>query len=224
MEQLLPAPPDTRSSPSAAGSRLASWNAVRWRSASKTCAYCGTVFRPWSKRLADGRVRVMKERLWLRQQFCSISCSKKHSNPMSEVAHRTKMRASLIRTSHGPSVRGGNGRPLPVPQRLMWEALGAGWVAEHVVATKMPRSGGWPTHYKLDLADPGRRLAIEIDGHCHGCPARREQDRRKTSFLAANGWCVLRVSNARALSLSTTCTSPDTLLTSLTGFWFTTAT
>jgi hypothetical protein len=190
---------------------------VRWRSASKTCAFCGTLFRPWSKTLVDGRVRVMKERLWVRQQFCSISCSKKHSNPMSDAVARTKVRASLIRRSHRPRVRGGNGRPLPEPQRLMLEALGAGWVAEYIVPTRLPRSAGWPTHYKLDLADPQRRLAIEIDGHCHDSACRREQDRRKTTFLAANGWCVLRITNARALWLSTTCTSPDTLRTSLTG-------
>ena len=152
----------------------------------------------------------------MRQRFYSISCSKKHSNPMSDAGARTKVRTSLIRRSHRPRVRGGNGRPLPVPQRMMLEALGAGWVAEYIVPTRMPRSDGWPTHYKLDLGDPQRRLAIEIDGHCHASPSRREQDRRKTAFLAANGWCVLRITNARALWLSITCTSPDTLRTSLT--------
>jgi very-short-patch-repair endonuclease len=82
----------------------------------------------------------------------------------------------------------------------------------------MPRTAGWPTHYKLDLANPETHLAIEIDGHCHDAITRQEQDRRKMAFLAERGWCVLRITNERALWLSTTCTSPDILRTSLMGF------
>jgi hypothetical protein len=224
MEPLSPAPPATPSSPPAVGSKPANWNKERWRSASKQCAFCGTTFRPRHKVLANGRIQVIKEGLWLRQRYCSISCSKRQNNPMADPICRARMRATLIQAGHRPLVLGGNGRPLPAPQRALLNALGPSWSAEFIVPTKMPRGCGWPTHYKLDLADPVRRLAIEIDGHCHAGPRRRQQDRRKTAFLAQRGWCVLRISNARALWLSTTCTSADTLLTSLTGFLCTTAT
>lgn len=66
-------------------------------------------------------------------------------------------------------------------------------------------------------------IAIEVDGVSHRVEERREQDRRKSAYLAENGWCVLHVSNKRALDLYTTYTSIGTLRTSLMGFLSTTA-
>ena len=75
------------------------------------------------------------------------------------------------------------------------------------------RTGGYPTHYKLDLANPEKRICIEVDGPSHGTFLARERDARKTSLLEESGWSVYRVSNERALALFSTCTSADILRT-----------
>ena len=52
----------------------------------------------------------------------------------------------------------------------------------------------------------------------------RESDRNTRRWLAELGWSVLHISNSKALALCTICKSRDTLLTTLTESWFTTAT
>ena len=133
------------------------------------------------------------------------------------------MRARLKELRWGPIRRGGNGRLLPLPQLALLHALGPGWEPEWIVPTRMGRESGYPTNYKVDIAHPFERIAIEVDGACHGPIARREEDQRKSLFLAENGWLVLRVSNQRALDLYSTFRSIDTLRTSLMGFLSTTA-
>jgi hypothetical protein len=216
MERNLAVPLVIPSSPTVDGSKRGPWQSARWRSASKICEYCGREFHPWTKMLPDGRIRVMKEHDWKRQRFCSISCSKRLENPMADLSTRCKMRTHLRQRGHCPRVRGGNGQELTVPQQALLAALGEGWVPEFIVPTKMPRHMEWPTHYKIDLAHPDLRIALEIDGYSHSITTRRAQDRRKTAFLAERGWHVLRVTNAQALVLSTTCTSPGILLSWLT--------
>jgi len=198
-----------------AGAQQAPWNSVRWRSAWKMCECCGKVFRPWFKQLPNGRLRVQKEKLWLKQRFCSISCSKIHSNCMQSAEVRRKVSAALKARNHKPYVRGGNGQ-LTKPQKMLLERLGRGWVAEYVVAVPGYKSKHLPKNLKIDIAHPQRMIAIELDGSSHRTPERRMQDSRKTLFLAENGWYVLRITNKRALELCSTCTSPATLLTLLT--------
>lgn len=123
---------------------------------------------------------------------------------------------------HAPKVRGGNGQ-LTEPQKKLLERLGPGWVAEFAVPVPDYDSRCLPKHLKIDVAQPRLMIAVELDGQSHRSPARRLQDARKTIFLAQNGWSVFRVTNERAVELSTTCTSPDTLLTSLMAFSSTTA-
>ena len=97
---------------------------------------------------------------------------------------------------------------------LFRSALGDGWKPELAVNVwQGERKPGIPSHYKIDIAHPEMMIAIEVDGGSH-CPLeRQEQDRRKDAFLSGQGWSVLRVSNEKALSLSTTCTSADILRT-----------
>lgn len=102
------------------------------------------------------------------------------------------MSATLRAMGYGPKVRGGNGRPLPEPQRLLWEALGTGWHAEYAV-TLGPKQPGYPTNYKLDLALPSIRLGVECDGSSHA--SRRHLDEKKDAKLAELRWTVLRFSN-----------------------------
>lgn len=122
-------------------------------------------------------------------------------NPMRDKVTRAKVSHSLREMGHAPPMRGGNGRPMPTPQRLLLEALGSGWVAEHVVVTRAKRVlGGLPTHYKIDIASPDRMIAIEVDGPSHSSLSRKVQDQRKTTFLESYGWTVFRVPNQRILN------------------------
>lgn len=86
----------------------------------------------------------------------------------------------------------GNGQVPTDAEIEMERRLGAyGFVANFVVATKIQRGLGFPTHYKIDLANPATLIAIEIDGSSHS-RARRETDARKTSFLELKKWQVFR--------------------------------
>lgn len=77
--------------------------------------------------------------------------------------------------------------------------LGEPW-GPHVVPLGRPKIPGYPTHYKLDVADPGRKVVIELDGISHHALARKEADRRKTEKLASLGWTVLRFWNSEILN------------------------
>lgn len=215
MEPASPALPSTGCSPAEVGQKLAPWKSVRAYSAVKTCAHCGAEFRPWRKRRSDGTETVCQEKIWAKQRFCSISCSKKHANPMSRSAVRQKVRQRLKEIRHKPIRRGGNGQLLTLPQLALLHALGEGWEAEVAVPTGMPRNSGYPTNYKLDLANRVLKVGIELDGRSHQLTSRASQDAKKDNLLQLLGWSVFRVSNARALELFSTFTSTDTLLTSL---------
>jgi len=101
-------------------------------------------------------------------------------------------------SGHGASaeefnrIKGGNGRGPTTPQRLLLEALGAGWQAEYVVALG-GRYDGYPTNYKIDVANPRHKIAIEIDGNSHR--GKELLDAKKDEYLRANGWTVYRVTN-----------------------------
>ena len=79
----------------------------------------------------------------------------------------------------------------------MLDALGAGWRAEFPLSLG-PRTPGYPTHYKIDLALPERKIAVEVDGFSHG--SRRDQDEKKEAKLRSLGWIVLRFSNRDILT------------------------
>src|SRR3990167_2365927 len=82
----------------------------------------------------------------------------------------------------------GNGKPPTDSEREMRHLLARHWfVAEHVVPTDSV-----PHHYKIDLANPRTRVAVELDGGSHSGTARRKLDARKDSFLKSHGWLVLR--------------------------------
>jgi very-short-patch-repair endonuclease len=46
-----------------------------------------------------------------------------------------------------------------------------------------------------DFAHMRGRLVIEVDGETHGTDAERAYDRRRTAFLRAQGWNVVRFTN-----------------------------
>lgn len=115
-------------------------------------------------------------------------------NPMLRADSRAKMSRTLKAIGHGPVTRGGNGRPAPVQQARLAEALG--WPMEVIVPTGLRGKtvDRYPTHYKLDIADRDTKIAIEIDGASH-IGARRVLDAKKDAFLQGRGWLVLRFTN-----------------------------
>jgi very-short-patch-repair endonuclease len=113
-------------------------------------------------------------------------------NPMSMPGVREKVSRRLKAMSHEPSVRGGNGRGMTKEQSLLMGALCGRWKAEYALSLGQ-RTAGYPTHYKIDLANVERRLAIEVDGHSHH--ARKDLDLKKDRKLSDLGWTVLRFWN-----------------------------
>lgn len=76
-------------------------------------------------------------------------------------------------------------------------AKALGWTTNLVVTTREPRGSGYPTCYKIDVGNEALKMAIEVDGSSHDCLARRAQDEKKTAWLKARGWRVMRFKNAR---------------------------
>jgi len=113
-------------------------------------------------------------------------------NPMANPESRLKASLALKQMGHKPSVRGGNGHGLTTAQAHLLAILGQGWIAEYVLSLGK-RTPGYPTHYKLDLANPELKVCIEVDGHSHR--SRKQTDLKKEARLASLGWTVLRFWN-----------------------------
>lgn len=197
---------------------------VRKPSITVPCTGCGTVFT----------LKTQQRQYWKTagRAYCTPECSyaaverakagrivtpehrealSRHMtqrNPMANPDVRSKMSASLRARGHQPPVRGGNGRGLTEPQRLLAERLG--WPTELIVPTGNPTVGpshipGLPSHYKLDIADPELMIAVEVDGGSHCSLERKDQDRRKGEWLTGEGWTVLRFSNQEVMADTAAC-------------------
>jgi hypothetical protein len=136
----------------------------------------------------------------------------KKNNPMHNEEARAKMAETLARIGHKPRVQGGNGRPAPVAQQLLADALK--WKMEHVVVTgDLGKSMRCPPGYKIDIACPTLKVAIEVDGFSHCSRQRQEQDAKKDRFLTLTGWTVLRFSNEKVLTNLEGCLSEVSRIT-----------
>lgn len=133
-------------------------------------------------------------------------------NPMARQEVREKVSATLQTMGHRPPAQGGNGRPPPEPQRRLAEALGL--PMEVVVLTGKPRRPGWPTCFKIDIADKTNMVAIEVDGGNHCAKKVQACDARKKAFLQARGWTVLRFSNKQVMEDLEACVRTVTSTTS----------
>ena len=178
------------------------------------CNECGKEFvtsKRWKKNnfTSTGRVYCSKE---CSKEYCRKISSRtmaktnkkyasdrmKKNNPMSKPEIREKMRLSLIEIGHSPKKRGGNGRGQTVPQAMLSSALG--WDYEYVIKTgSLKEKYNAPYHYKIDIANPKFKIAIEVDGNSHGALKRIEQDKRKEAFLKEIGWKVIRFKNQEIL-------------------------
>lgn len=113
-------------------------------------------------------------------------------NPMSNPATRQKVSERLQEIHHKIAVRGGNGAGMTEPQFKLLEALGDGWVSEYALSLGK-RQAGYPTCYKLDIANLDLKINIEVDGHSHR--SRKEKDFKRDMKLNSLGWKVLRFWN-----------------------------
>jgi very-short-patch-repair endonuclease len=68
--------------------------------------------------------------------------------------------------------------------KLKDDQLGARFVRQHPIGP-----------YFADFACRGEKLVIEIDGDTHSTPDERAYDARRTAFIEAQGWGVVRFWN-----------------------------
>lgn len=122
------------------------------------------------------------------------------NNPMANLETRKKMSETLHRIGHKPIIRGGNGKPLSPAHQMLSDAIGCPWKDEFIVVTNTYRGSGLPTHYKIDIAHPFKKIAIEVDGNSHCALSRQSQDKKKELFLSKLGWTVIRFKNEEVLN------------------------
>lgn len=84
-----------------------------------------------------------------------------------------------------------NGSGPTVAQKMLFDALPVGGIMEFPVPM-----GHVGTPFRVDIAIPLARLAIEVDGHSHSIRSRKDIDARKEQALARLGWNLLRFSNS----------------------------
>ncbi len=106
--------------------------------------------------------------------------------------HRKRMARMMRRLWRDPKtrpkmLRAARGALGPSPGALkLHRVLGDGWFLEF-----------WTPHGPIDLANPTKQLAVEVDGPEHRKPKQQRHDRRKERRLRSEGWTVLRVPERR---------------------------
>lgn len=133
---------------------------------------------------------------WRGKKRPEVSERMRRNNPMSDPV--TKEKANQAKRGRTFLSRGGNGQPTK-PQLLLANALSL--PIEYPILTG-PVKGQFPSLpncYKVDIANPETRLAIEVDGQTHRLKKWKYLDRRKESVLRALGWSVLRFSNHQVM-------------------------
>lgn len=140
-------------------------------------------------------------------RFAALSSDRmRKRNPMRDPKVRAKASATLRAIGHKPPIRGGNGTGATIAQVKIREALGSEWEIEFTIGTgKGARALGLPGHYKVDVALPRLKIAVEIDGGSHCSIARRKADERRDAYLAGLGWRTFRFSNREAMERTAAC-------------------
>jgi hypothetical protein len=111
----------------------------------------------------------------------------------------TLEKSRLACKNNKPSIQGGNGRGTTVPQDILLSALVNGWEAEYIVTLGSYKTTGYPNHYKIDIANPKLKIAVEVDGGSHNTFLRQAQDKKKEEKLIEMGWTVLRFKNREVI-------------------------
>jgi hypothetical protein len=126
----------------------------------------------------------------------------KKKNPMWIPGIKEKMIVSM--KGKKLVARGGNGQ-ITKQQEILQKATGL--VTEYPVTTTLVKDiyPSAPHSYKVDLADPNVKLAVEVDGKSHKLPSRKLQDSKKTEVLNSLEWTVLRFTNEEVDSNLSAC-------------------
>lgn len=129
-------------------------------------------------------------------------------------AHRAKM-SEARRGRNFLKTRGGNGTGMSPTEALIAPLLPEGFTWNYAV----PSEGfgqGYPSHYKLDFANPAQKICLEVDGVSHRTRLGQERDNRKNERLQFLGWKVCRIDNETAWFLYSTSKLKEHLHTLLT--------
>jgi len=132
----------------------------------------------------------------------------KTNNPMFRKEIRDKVSEIHKTNGYKPKIQGGNGREMPLPQKILLKALGNEWIGEYCVSTKIKRNNNpnkYPTVYKIDIANPDIMIAVEVDGSSHHSSGRKQQDEKKDQFLVNKNWKVIRIKNQEVLNSIQNC-------------------
>ena len=117
----------------------------------------------------------------------------KENNPMKREEIRKKVSEKL--KGRKPTAIYGNGRGLTKPQEnLLNLLLKYNAMPEYTVSTQ-GYVGNYPKNYKIDIALPKYKIAIEVDGNSHRAIQRKAEDAKKTKLLEGKGWKVIRFWN-----------------------------
>jgi hypothetical protein len=123
----------------------------------------------------------------------------KTNNPVWNPEVKARIVTALRAKGWPASVpRGGNGRGPTQPQMLLACALG--WPMEVAVSTMRTNDPAVPNAYKIDIANPTLKVAIEVDGNSHKTAKRRVEDAKKDRVLCGLGWTVLRFWNEAVMA------------------------
>lgn len=88
----------------------------------------------------------------------------------------------------------------------MKDSLPPDWVMQYSIGMGVGcRKKGYPPAYKVDLALPALKLAIEVDGQSHKMASRAAQDLKKQQALSEKGWTILRFWNHEVLNDTESC-------------------
>lgn len=149
-------------------------------------------FTPENRERYAQRMRMMRQdpRALAKIQSHLASSNNPFRNGSAQRASQAVLRTKPIHPLN--QFKGGNGRPLPLPQQLLAETLD--WPTEVVVSVN-PRLPRYPTNYKIDIAHPSLRIAIEVDGLGHMTQKAKAKDAKKHVFLESKGWKVFRFTN-----------------------------
>lgn len=158
--------------------------------------------------VAHKTMLVEARKIWIRdnpdqylawRKKCSERMKKNNPSKLQENVEKistTKRANGTLNVWHG--IRGGNGQETPVPQKIL--ALALGWELEVAIPTKKSRGSGYPSCYKIDIANHKLKIGIEVDGCSHYGDKRRERDQKKQQLLESQGWKILRFTNKEVMN------------------------
>lgn len=153
---------------------------------------------PWARATAERRKELKLARA---TQMLATRCSVKFQSAVTAylASDRNPFRnpeaIKRPRTDFSHLI-GGNGKRLPMAHQLLADRLG--WPIEYPVGVT-PARPGYTRCYRVDLANPDRKIAVELDGASHRTAEQKARDAKKDAFLREQGWTVFRFWNSAVM-------------------------